>query len=552
MSAYWARSHSLYFILIVVAAGYFFAYIWATTGLETTFTWPDERANHFFSTQFSDHSNLLYTEQINEVAHGLVRPRSTSYVNNVVVPTSFLGMPILYGLVAKMFGNGIIMYITPLLAASGGVILFAFLKRIFTKEVALISSLLLFAFPPYWYFAMHGMLHNIPFVIFLLVGMYVFLLQEKNKNRPSIPAVVSGLSVGLALYLRTSEAVWVLPIFIFLSFLFYRTKRPHSLSLFWGSIAIMLLVIGYSNTVVYGSPFAFGYSPESATEGGVGMVSRTLLNKIMSSILPFGVHISQIWEVLWAYILSFFPWFAIPWAVAIGWVLKDGIVRGVRKLFHIQTDQLLQTPAERVYATVYLLVTSWLLVYYGSYIFSEHMLTNTTVLGTSYHRYFLPIFVFGLPLCVKVFQHVGGMVRSHVASRLVVSFLVTMFIALSLIMIVRDPIQGVLQTRRYMISDIALREDVLDLTEDEAVVVTRRYDKVLFPSRKVVAFTSTESEFINTIQDISYSIPVYYIYSSIDPEDEKVKNAIEESTLHTSIVKEWKQSGEVLFRLVHD
>lgn len=537
--------------VVVVAAFFFFAYTWVSHRTGETFTWPDERANHFFSTQFADNSTLRHVEPLNEIADGLVRPRSTSYINGAVVPTSFLGMPVVYGLLAKAFGSSVLPYITPFLAVIGGVSLFLLLRNIFGKHTAFISTVLLFTFPPYWYYAMHGMLHNIAFTTLLIIGLYFFDFQRHRRISPHLAATLSGISIGMAVYIRTSEAIWVVPLLIVLSWIWYHHDLPRSLATFWGSVALFILIIGYSNMAVYGSPFSFGYSPDTV-RGSLGTATTTLLQKARTFVLPFGLDLRQSVTVFYSYIVAMFPWFSIPLIIASVWVVKDQSVRLLQYFTKVQSPRLLNSPAERVYALSYIVVTLWLIIYYGSFTFSEHLFNDGAVLGTSYHRYWLPICIFGLPLCVIFLQRLVLTIHYGVVRYTVFAFCVVSFFMLSLQTIVTDPVQGVLQTRSYLIEDMEKQKEILDITESASVIVTRRYDKVIFPKRRVISVTSTTQEFTDMLHRLVRVEPVYFLFSSHDSQDVMLKSAIDESVLHVVEVREWPADAETFYQIVSD
>lgn len=543
--------HSPFVVLVVAAIVFFIAYVWVFHGLDTTFTWPDERANDYFTTTFAEHNSLRLTDPLNDIADGLIRPRSTGYVDGAVVPVSFLGMIILYGLAGKIVGTSSVLFFTPLLAVVGVLFLYLFLKRIFGTTIACISALLLFAFPPYWYYAMHGMLHNMAFVVFLIVGIYLFdLLRAQTKS--TLLAMFSGLSIGLALFIRMSEIVWVVPVGIVLNVMLRRRLSVWGVVLFWSGIVVFFILTTVLNANVYGSPLSFGYSPDAVQVDSIGALSSSFFQKLGKLILPFGIDFSHSASVLWNYVIAFFPWFSIPWCIGLVWAVKDMAVRWIRRVTPVSSPEFLGTPLQQRYAAIYVVVSLWLLVYYGSFIFSEHLLPNTTVLGTSYHRYWLPLFVFGLPLCVVVLKHFASLFSNTWVSRLVFTFLVVSFFLLSLVGIVNDPLQGVLKTRTYLQQDLLKRDVVLQNTEESAVIISKFYDKVFFPSRRVIALATPDESFTGVIENLLPIVPVYFYDTSLDPDSVELRAFLENGPFHLQEIRRLPDVPEGLYRVLYD
>ena len=78
---------------------------------------PDENANYVFTKLYAQTDNLYVFEKYNLIAEDIVRPRSYISENGFIKPVSFLGMTIYYGFLAKIFGVGIIPYLTPFFAS---------------------------------------------------------------------------------------------------------------------------------------------------------------------------------------------------------------------------------------------------------------------------------------------------------------------------------------------------------------------------------------------------------------------------------------------------
>ena len=91
-------------------------------------------------------------------------------------PVSFLGMMLSYGTIAKIFSWKVIPYLTPLIGALGIVFYYLLIAKIFDKRNAFLSALVLFSLPVRFYYSARSMFHNVPFVSFLIIGLYFSML----------------------------------------------------------------------------------------------------------------------------------------------------------------------------------------------------------------------------------------------------------------------------------------------------------------------------------------------------------------------------------------
>ncbi|MCK5459773.1 glycosyltransferase family 39 protein, partial [Candidatus Parcubacteria bacterium] len=177
--------------LSILAGIFLFVYSFlsiATQNENSKFNSPDETANYFFAKRFAETGKISYFEPLNLEAGDIIRPRSAQSMDGKIAPTSFLGIILLYGFIAKIFGVWIIPFLTPFLAIIGVLFFYKLIKKIFDKNIAFFSSLFLLFCPAFWYYSEKSMYHNIGFVVFLIIGIYFFSAKT---------AAVSGLFFGL-------------------------------------------------------------------------------------------------------------------------------------------------------------------------------------------------------------------------------------------------------------------------------------------------------------------------------------------------------------------
>src|SRR4030042_5554451 len=130
--------------LSIIAVGFFFIYSYPRMVLPLINLSPDENANYFFSKLAAEKGTLMSYERLNEGIAPIVHPRSIN-VNqeNYLVPGSFLGIILIYGFFAKIFGSNAIIFLTPFFACLGALFFYGIIKRIFSWQAAFISSSLI-------------------------------------------------------------------------------------------------------------------------------------------------------------------------------------------------------------------------------------------------------------------------------------------------------------------------------------------------------------------------------------------------------------------------
>ncbi|MFH1188112.1 MAG: glycosyltransferase family 39 protein, partial [bacterium] len=158
--------------LIIIAVFFVFAYSILAFKSGNVFNSPDENANYFFSNLFVNESRLDYPLPENS---DIIHPRSMTVASQKIVPQSFLGMPLIYGFLGKIFGSNAIIFFTPVIAAISVLFFYEIIKKIFNEKIAFLSGILVFIHPAFWYYSTHSMYHNVLFVSFLIMGVYFFI-----------------------------------------------------------------------------------------------------------------------------------------------------------------------------------------------------------------------------------------------------------------------------------------------------------------------------------------------------------------------------------------
>ena len=184
-----------YYLLTLILAGAAFFFLYSYLALTIRGDWqaepklifnsPDETANYFFSDLMARESKLQYFDPANLAAAPLISPRSMRVIDVQTVPAGFIGLPLIYGLLAKILSSAAIPFFTPALAVIGVIFFYFVVKELFGRQTGFLSAGLLLIFPGFWYYAIKGLMPNVAFVVLLIMAGCFFarLLNRKQLLR---------------------------------------------------------------------------------------------------------------------------------------------------------------------------------------------------------------------------------------------------------------------------------------------------------------------------------------------------------------------------------
>jgi hypothetical protein len=478
-------------ILVLLGVVFFVIYSFLSLTAPPKFLSPDESVNYFFSKLYAESGTLTYTEELNEIASGIIHPRSTVYINGHVAPGSFSGMCVIYGTFGTL-NDGLILYLTPLVAVIGVLVFYNLVQIYFGRKKAMVSSLLLFVFPPYWYFASRSMFANMLALVFVLAGMLYLsrgILGSENSGGKSYPNfILAGLFLGLSLFTRLDYLLIVLP---FLAIMLIKLLKERQLTAKMGHLLILLasmmiplLTFFVLNKDIYGGYFAslsdITFSGEAILDTAPWEFSALLMAK---NFVKFLLILLAMWSII-------------------------GLL-GVIHQFRIWRS------SEQIKANTYML--TWFLIfviicfYYlgGDFYGAEHPFLFPS-LSASYVRYLLPLYVLGVPF-VAVFL---GKLKDKIFARVI---LITLLV-ISFVQVVATDGQSLsyLYIKEH---DYMSENDRLScITEPDSVILCQYLDKLIFPERRVGCFQEL-SQRPDSLADIAINlaekdIPVYIIEDS--------------------------------------
>lgn len=461
---------------------------------------PDEVINaHMISSLVSsDHPGNV--RALNEIAFDQIHPRSTTVIDHAIVPIGFPGMIVIIAFLTTIltFFTGSF-FSLPLAAAMwiplAGVLsarlLFVSLRPFVGQKIALYSAFSLLCIAPWWYYASRSFQHNTLFVFFLLAAIAWFVSARRAHS--FLGGMIFALLVGTAIYIRPAELVWVC-YGILASFCIRKKIGKVYLSGFLFGGFLMATVFFTTQYFFYGHALGTGYAIPDGGESGLitgSLQGRTLFQSL---VFPFGFDIVAIIKHSYWYLIRLVP----LWSVFV-------FMGSLRALFAKERDQV------EIFMRRYLFwvapAVMYILAVYGSWSFFDN-LAGVVSLASSHVRYFLPIYLAGIPLAVygwsALQQYPNVFVRS-LALALVPLFLIqnisTVFLSF----------EGLLHVREVTHVYEDIHYDILNETEDSAIIVTRYSDKYLFPSRDIIpGFTHPLR--VEAAQGLVQSgIPLYYL-----------------------------------------
>lgn len=497
---------------------------------------PDETANFVFTKAFIESNKLYLEEPLNQEVGNILLPRSVNINGEKLVPQSFVGLPVILGLIGKVITIKYIVFLNPTLALIGVLLFYFLIKRIFNENIALLSSLLILFNPVYWYLGGKSMMHH-SLLIFLLLDGLLILFQAKDK-RSTLLYIVSAFFFGLTIWVRTSEIIWIG--LLLLSFLIiFRTEiRKKDFFSFLITLTLMVTILLAINYSIYNFIFRTGYnSLESPTSFGA-------LSLIGQVFIPFGFNV----KILWFHFSEF--------------LLKYSWLSTLPGIFGITYYAKLKKTKEQLYFLIISIICSiYLVLFYGSYWpwgQSGQPTEPQIMIGAPHLRYWLAILLFLSPFIIIFLTKVIPQIYKIKSTKLPV-IIVTLFISITLLFSINqvfyDPHEGFLKIKQD-IQEFSPRLDrVTEIVEKDSILVVPDWaDRIFFPEFKVIQGIDDElvhsGNVYKKLPIVLNQHPVYF-YSAHSEEDIQQINKIELNQLQLKLEKVTEiYKGEKLYKLI--
>ncbi len=507
---------------------------------------PDESANYITTKLYAQESRLSFFEKYNLYVSDIMHPRSFRSDFGYIKPVSFLGMPLFYGKIAHFFGYKIIPFLTPFFASLFIFLFYFLIKELFNSKTALYSALLLAVFPPFVYYTVRSMFHNVLFTVFFFSSLYFLILsfkyfkkfktddRLKNQIFFFLYPALAGLFFGSSVAVRASELVWMAPSLFLLYLLNFRKIAFSKILLFLSFAFLAILPILYYNQILYFSPYLGGYAEMNKSIVAIKNASldlaktailaeepsriKNVFSTIKHNLFPFGILPEQSFLMFKIYFAKLFPqYFYLA-------------IFGIFLFLFKNRKSFLKYYSLFIF---YFLFSFILILYYGSWEFHDNPNINSYTIGNSYTRYWLPIYLGAIPFVSYFLTRIVAKYHSNIKFHILVNFLklnkfFIQFVELlilflisfySLYFVLYGSEEGLVLSAKKQIDSKKEWAEILNLTEGNAVIITRYHDKLLFPQRKVIVGLFDDKNMVAQYAKIAKYLPLYYYNFTLDKDD---------------------------------
>lgn len=523
------------FSWIIIPLLLFSAYSYLpASGPSSIFNSPDETANYFFAKTIADKTELKVYEPFESLSKGRVHPRSAAVSGDFLVPESFHGLPVLYGLIAKLFSLKVVKFLTPFFAVLALLAWRKILADFFGTLAGTIGAAVLAIAPAFWYYADRSMFHNIPFVSFLIFFIFFLLsrpifkfFEEKKKIISGFrhflvfaaDIFLAGVFLGLAWWTRTAEIAWTGILALSLIIIFRKTFRWRGILPFIFGLTVAFLPALLINKSLYGGFIQTGYGlittaapvfESLGAKNGPSAISAISdsFQAALNVIFPFGFHPRTALSNVLNYLIILPWWMAAASLISFFW-FAYGCLNGKQEKENI------------TYVILSAFVSVWLIVVYGSWVIHDNPDPNAVTLGISYNRYWLPIFAAESGLIGIAFAHFWEMLKPRFRFIFVILFAISAFLSFSAVFLSKG--DGIFAIGKTLKGYETIKAQVLKLTQKNAVIITDRGDKIFFPDRKVIATPLDESVY-HIIPDLGRQTRIFYYGTNISNDELKYLN----------------------------
>lgn len=517
----WSKDVFIVWIGVAVVSLLFLLTAFALTQKGWGYISPDETANRFFIESFAKEGSFKVLEPLNLKLGDILFPRSIISAQGFLLPVSFLGLPILYGTIASLTGGSLASALTILFSFLAMIAWYGVVKKIISKEVAVIAFFLLALLPAWGYYTARLLMPNVPFISFLIFSLWFALQRQWKKVGWHI--VLSGLLFGVALSVRLSEIIWLAPV-VFGVMFFNRSKLTwKTVFIFLGGVCVPLIVVGFIQWKTYGSFFTTGYTfhVPAISDTVITDVTETSsvswserINSFITPIFPFGIHPRAIVKSVFSYFFLFW-WFTVPSLFSFVWFVWSALKERKTE----QGRRFLIICGATVFSGL------WLLLAYGSWSFNDNPDPTQVTIANSYVRYWLPIFVAGTIPFAWGIKNVLDCINSIFWKKFITIGGFVILSGLFVWSVWFSAADGLLKMRSVLSESQQIRQSVLLQVDQKAVIVVDRADKIFFPFRRVI-YPLRSEETYESIPRILEHVPVYYFGVTFPQKDTEYLNNI--------------------------
>lgn len=504
--------HTALKIVGVICGVIYLGSLFAFSGMEANNA-PDENATSFFISQVRDGDLPRVEEKRNRELFNAIHPRSTTVVGDYIVPIGFVGIPMWYGMLLRGLPASIPNELpTAILIVLAGIAWFKIQEKYLgEKELALISTVLLFTLPPFWYYATRGLMPNVPFVCTLILAFYAVDMGFcKRYKMQWLNLLIGGGLLGVAISIRMSEIPWLMLAVAGYAIIKKKELSAEKVVIGCIGVAIALLPVFALQNTIYGAWQETGYTVKnqvsyeqgvmsesvSAFQTSAEIVEKNRVDRIFGEVLPFGFHEKLIVKHVFENVFIL-----LPLVAALGTL-------GVVYAWWNKREW-------RLYIITLALVATWLFVLYGSWSINDNPDPFAVTLGNSYSRYWLPIYIGLIPLIAIAINEIGKVGKSKKSALVICMVLGWMVFGGASITRGED---GFFAMRQRLLQYDKDANIVKEEVPEDALLITHYADKYLFPSRDVIIGLTAEST-IQALPRVLEEYETYYFGLSLPQKD---------------------------------
>jgi len=503
---------------------------------------PDETANAFFANQFAQTGTLSTQQPFAGALRDQLFPRSIMATQGKLVPVGFLGLPVLYGVFVYFFGSRILLILTPLLALLAALALKRVFTQLFSTQIGNLTALLFLITPAVWYYSARALMPNVLFISLLIFAATHFFCAPLSRHlkrcekrlgpltalQKTIDVYVAGMCVGLAIFVRASEAIWIVPTIVLLFFFFRERYGWNSVSRFFIGMTMGILPLLIFNQLTYGSPLVTGYTPQdNSLVAQLSSRTQSFVSQIVSTVFPFGLAPKTALRHFFDYQMGLFWWLTLL-TIAGLWLLRK----------------------KKTYLCVFFGVSAWLGIWYGSWTIFDNPDASHVTIANSYVRYWLPMTVLALPFMAQTILWIAQRIGRSSQQLILCTVIFFMLFGLSVNAVFFRGQDGLIQVAQTLQTSKTIRDDVLVQTPHDAVFIVDRADKLFFPERSVRYPLRSEATYALLPQIVEIA-PLYYYGITFPQADLDYLNNVRLPQLGLRIQYLKTYEEESLYRLTH-
>ncbi|MFA7244967.1 MAG: glycosyltransferase family 39 protein [Candidatus Magasanikbacteria bacterium] len=508
----WIKNKN-YLLLAFLSIVFFFIYNFLNFNNNFIFNSPDENANFVFVNNFLENNNL-FLQPIKDFGKQsfFVHPRSTFVnENKQVLPISFWGIMLVYGLLGKIFSVYAVKFFTSVFVIMAMWAFYFIVEKLFEKRIALLSAFLFVTNYSVWYYSSRSMFHNMPFVSLVIIGVW-FLFVRPVKSRLWLNDFLGMFIFLLGVLFRTNEVVW-LAIAYLIFLLVFKKNIAWSRFFSWCLVGLFFLL------------FYFGFS-------------KYLYNGFFSNYISSGSLPIRHWY-FFVLPLGFDFWITAKsvWF----YFFKINLLYSLSALFSSFLFVYLFTKTkinkmQFVYFLVLLFVSSFLFFYYGS---NRDALFSLNTITVAYVRYWLPVFVGFVPIIAFALIFIFDKIKNIHLKYGFIFFYLAVHLFFSFYLVYYGP-DGIFAIKNNFTYIEKVQDWTVDNTSPNAIIITDYEDKYFWPKRSVMVDFFNEDISKTVYELLEKNEEIYYFVNISKDNNQKLLDHLSKSNFNISYFKDFE------------